>query len=413
MKEKEWDQALNVLCIRLDYLGDVLMSTPAIRALKQSLPGRSITLLTSDSGYAAAGFIPELDDAIAYSAPWMKTSLRHGPDIDMAMIQELRSRKFDAAAIFTSYSQSPLPAATLCYLAEIPLRLAHCRENPYHLLNNWVHDPEPQELVRHEVRRQLDLVGAIGSQTRDERLSFALHSADTLWASRRLQALGIDPAQPWLLFHPGASAPSRRYPPQLWSQVARQLISTLGCPVIFTGDTGELPLIAQIQEAVGAPSHSLAGKLTLGRLAAMIALAPVIVCNNTGPAHLAAALGTPVVDLYALTNPQHTPWQVPSRVLFHEVPCRLCYKSICPQGHHDCLTKIPPDRVVKETLELLNQVSRCDKADRAAYDMHAQDKLLRAPRDQSSSTTRLATPITLITPGDLGAAADPSHRPPA
>ena len=80
----------------------------------------------------------------------------------------------------------------------------------------------------------------------------------------------------------------------------------------------------------------------------------MLVSNNSGPVHVAAAVGTPVVDLYALTNPQHTPWGVPHRVLFHDVPCRYCYKSVCPEGHHDCLRRVPPKAVVEAALSLLS-----------------------------------------------------------
>jgi ADP-heptose:LPS heptosyltransferase len=95
--------------------------------------------------------------------------------------------------------------------------------------------------------------------------------------------------------------------------------------------------------------------LDLGELAALLARAPVLVSNNTGPVHVAAAVGTPVVDLYALTNPQHTPWAVPHRVLFHDVPCKYCYESVCPAGHHDCLARVEPNAVVTATLDLLGQ----------------------------------------------------------
>lgn len=91
--------------------------------------------------------------------------------------------------------------------------------------------------------------------------------------------------------------------------------------------------------------RSLAGQLGLGQLGAAIRLASVMVSNNTGPAHIAAALGTPLVDLYALSNPRHTPWRVENRLLFHDVACRFYYKSVCPQGHHDCLAKVEPDEV--------------------------------------------------------------------
>jgi ADP-heptose:LPS heptosyltransferase len=88
-------------------------------------------------------------------------------------------------------------------------------------------------------------------------------------------------------------------------------------------------------------------------LGALIEGADLLLTNNTGPAHLAAALGTPVVDLYALTHPQQTPWRVPARVISHAVECRNCMKRVCPQQHHACLHRIDTNRVVGAALELL------------------------------------------------------------
>src|SRR4051794_20295691 len=136
-----WQNAERVLCVRLDALGDVLMTTPALRALKESNPGRQLTLLTSPSGAAVAPLVPEIDCCWIYESPWVKsTPCRQDSLADRAMIERLRDGRFDAAVIFTVYSQNPLPAAMLCYLSDIPLRLAHCRENPYQLLTDWVVD---------------------------------------------------------------------------------------------------------------------------------------------------------------------------------------------------------------------------------------------------------------------------------
>jgi ADP-heptose:LPS heptosyltransferase len=103
-------------------------------------------------------------------------------------------------------------------------------------------------------------------------------------------------------------------------------------------------------------SLSLEGPMPLGVLGAIIERAAVLVANNSGPAHMAAAVGTPVVCLYALTNPQHTPWRVASTVLSHEVPCRDCLRSVCPQGHHACLSEVAPAQVAQATLALLRHV---------------------------------------------------------
>lgn len=352
MNTGSWDNAQRILCVRLDYVGDVLMTTPALRALKQSRPDRHITLLTSPGGAAVTPYLPEVDETITYAAPWLKSSRPHDTAADFAMIDRLARGRFDAAAIFTVYSQNPLPSAMLCYLAGIPLRLAHCRENPYQLLTDWVPDTEPQQQIRHEVRRQLDLVASVGAHADDERLSFGIRPDDDAFIAALLRAQDIDSTQPWIVLHPGATAPSRRYPTRHFTEAARMLADELRCPLIFTGSTEESPLVEQIRSTIPG-SHSLAGQLSLGQLAALIARAPLLISNNTGPAHIAAATGTPVVDLYALTNPQHTPWQVPSRVLFHDVPCRYCYKSVCPQGHHACLAEVGPQRVLQAARELL------------------------------------------------------------
>jgi lipopolysaccharide heptosyltransferase II len=353
-----WAGACNILCVRLDALGDVLMCTPALRALRQGRPGRRLTLLTSRSGAAAAPFIDELDGVIAYPAPWMKSSEPHHQAADAACIDALAQQRFDGAVIFTSYSQSALPAAMLCYLAGIPLRLAHCRENPYQLLTDWVADPEPGSVLRHEVRRQLELVAAIGCDAAGGPLSFRVRDADLDGMRRRLAEARIDPGRPWILLHPGASAPSRRYPPDKWIAVIRILAARGAGALVLSGSGEELALIEQISAGCGVPVASLAGALDLGQLGAAIRLATVMVSNNTGPAHMAAALGTPLVDLYALTNPQHTPWQVEHRLLFHDVACRFCYKSVCPQGHNDCLARVDPQLVADAVCGLLESTAQ-------------------------------------------------------
>ncbi len=353
-----WQAAERVLCVRLDTLGDVLMTTPAIRAVKESRPGRRVDLLTASRGAAAARLVPEIDRVVVYDAPWMKaTPLRASSQPEYAMAGQLRQEGYDAAIIFSVYSQNPLPAAMLCYLAGIPLRLAHCHENPYQLLSPWVPDPEPADLVRHEVRRQLDLVAAVGYRTDDEHLSVLIPPGARERVTALLAELGLDRLRPWLVIHPGASAPSRRYAPRSFARVARGLCLDHGFQVLFTGQGAEQELVAGIQAAAQVPTLSLVDRLDLGELVALIALAPLLISNNSGPVHIAAGVGTPVVDLYALTNPQHTPWAVPHRLLNHDVPCKYCYKSICPQGHHHCLALVTPGAVVEATLDLWRETT--------------------------------------------------------
>ncbi|HZP87206.1 MAG TPA: lipopolysaccharide heptosyltransferase II [Burkholderiales bacterium] len=355
---QQWAEARNVLAVRLDNMGDVLMTTPALRAIKASSAQRRVTLLTSESGAAVAAHIPEVDEVIRYDAPWVKSVWQVSSLAALRCLSQLTERRFDAAVVFTVYSQSALPAATLTWLAGIPLRLAHCRENPYQLLTDWVSDPEPQDAIRHEVRRQLDLVASVGYTTTDDRLSFHLDEADRVEAMHKLEQAGIDTSRPYVVMHPGATAASRRYPALNFAAGARQLADETGCQILIVGGPEERQLgeVVRLHGPHGAVS--LAGELALGELAAAIEQASVLIANNSGPVHIAAAVGTPVVDLYALTNPQHTPWRVLSRVLFHDVPCKYCYKSVCPEQHHACLREVKPQAVVHAARELMETVAQ-------------------------------------------------------
>jgi lipopolysaccharide heptosyltransferase II len=349
----DWYAARNVLSVRLDTMGDVLMTGPAMRALRSAVPGRRITLLTSPQAAAIAELMPEVDEAIVYEAPWMKHSGAPDPAADVSMIAALRERAFDAAVIFTVYTQSALPAALLCHLAGIPLRAAHSREKPYRLLTHRLPEREPDELVRHEVRRQLDLAAALGAPAADEPLRVALPAAARERAGTVLSDAGLSDGGRWAVLHAGSSASSRRYPEELWAAACRALAGDHELELVFTGDAGEAELVERLRAMAGGAGVSVAGRLTLAELAAVLEAAPLLIAGNTGPVHLAAAVGTPVVDLYALTNPQHTPWGVPNRVLSHDVPCRWCYASVCPKGHHRCLRGVHPEEVVEAALELL------------------------------------------------------------
>jgi len=348
-----WSELENLLCVRLDTIGDVLMTTPALRALREQRERRRLTLLTSPAGAEAAALVPEIDRVIVHEAPWTKGSREPSAWRDCALIERLRACDFDAAAIFTTYSQSPLPAALTCHLAGIPRQLAHCRENPYGLISNWVRESELELADRHETQRQLDLVASVGAATSDTRLSLRVSAKATTAARARLRESRLDPAQPWLMVHPGAMAESRRYPARSYVEALREIVAATGRRVAISGSDAERPLVDEIAGALGEAAVPLAGRLSFAELCGAIAAAPLLVCGNTGPAHVAAAVGTPVVVLYALTNPQHAPWEARSRVLTHDVPCRWCLRSVCPEGHHACLREIPPDEVAAAALELL------------------------------------------------------------
>jgi ADP-heptose:LPS heptosyltransferase len=353
---EEWRDARRVLAVRLDNLGDVLVTTPAIHAMRESLPDAAITLLASPVGAQAGRLNPDLADVVVYNAPWMDpwSRLPLDPAREMQAIAQLRAGRYDAAVIFSSFRQSPLPAAYLCYLAGIPLRLAASIDGPGSLLTTRHRHPER---MMHEVERGLDLVAAVGMRTRDDRLVLRVpHGA-------RDEIAGLVAGQrPLIVVHPGCSMPARTYPWQQYVEVVDLLVRDLGARVVLTGGNDERPLVDAILDSIDPWNRTqvtaAAGLLAFPAFCALVETADAVVTNNTGPMHMAAALGTPVVALFALTNPpeQWGPWKVSHRMLWHEVPCRLCYSRVCPTTH-DCLRLVAPRQVVEAVADLLRESS--------------------------------------------------------
>lgn len=313
-----WEHAKNILIVRADNMGDLIMSGPAILALKQTFSSK-ITVLTSSMALGIVPFIREIDDVIVFDLPWIKAQEVVASEAIFTLVQLLRERKFDAAVIFTVFSQSAMPAAMILYMAGIPLRLAYSRENPYELLTNWVPDKEPYTFIQHQVLRDLALVDHVGATT-DNR-SLHLDVSDTKWkgVENKLLREGFDTGKPWLIFHTGVSEKKREYPQDLWIKAAKKLIKEKGFQILLTGVHAEKDLCDNIAEETGKNAFSAAGLFKLDEFIALIEKTSVVVSVNTGTIHICAAVKTPVVVLYAQTNPQHTPWMVPYEVLPFEV----------------------------------------------------------------------------------------------
>ncbi len=348
-----------ILCVCTDTLSDVLMTTPALHALRHAFPDRHLTLLTSAAGAALAPFLADVDDVIRYDAPWAHIRPPRTHPADLAMRVLLEERHFDAAAIFTGYSQNSLPAATFCYLAGIPRRLARCRENPYALLNDWVRETDSGESMQHEVQRHLTLVSAIGAVTNETRMRMQLRDLDrrTLAAILLRRKIRLD--RPYIVVHPGASAEWLRYPAERFGEAAAQLVRATHMNVLVTGTAREAPLVRTLIRAAGPSVQPFIRDLTdafeLGAFAALIERATVVVSNNGGPVHVASALGTPVVDLHALGNQQHGPWQTPNRVLFNDVEGPWRYRTAFAPRHHASSKAIPSVEVAEATLDLIKE----------------------------------------------------------
>jgi len=349
-----WQEARRVLVVRLDNLGDVLVTTPAIHAIKRSLPEAHVTLLSSALGAQAGRLNPDVDDVLVHEAPWMDPwrRLPQDPEREMRAIAGLRDGRFDAAVIFSSFRQSPLPAAYLCYLAGIPLRLAASIDGPGSLLTTR-HKRPPG--IMHEVELGLDLVGAVGLETDELDLVLRVSGEDLR------SAVDILPPRtgPVIVVHAGCTMPARTYPWEMFAQVADLLVERLNAIVVLTGSDGERDLVSAIRERMLYDAIDLAGAAAFPVFCGVVQCADLVITNNTGPMHVAAAVKTPVVALFALTNPpeQWGPWRVPHRQLFHDVPCRICYSRVCPY-ELECLRYVTPNKVTAAAAELLGEGRR-------------------------------------------------------
>jgi ADP-heptose:LPS heptosyltransferase len=328
--QNPWLSARNLLAIRLDNAGDVVMLGPALRSIKAINPDADITLLASPAGSQASALLPWIDDLLVWRSVWQDLGqLPFAPTRERELIGLLESHGFDAAFIFTSFSQTPHVAGYVCYLAGIPLRAGQSKEFGGASLTHEVRGL-PDDM--HQVDRNLQLLESVEFPTGDRRLEVDISNESHISVSRRLQALRISAAEPLAILHPGASARARRYPAFAYGKVAA-LLRQRGWQPILTGSARESDLLDAVTDAAEFPAPRLTD-LTMPEFAALIARATVVVCGNTLPMHLADAVGTSVVALYSGTDliSQWGPRRTPARLLRRPVPCAPCYRFDCPIG---------------------------------------------------------------------------------
>jgi histidinol-phosphate phosphatase family protein len=320
-----------VLVARPDSAGDVLVTGPAIRAVAAGAD--RVVMLCGPRGRAAAELLPGVDELVEWRLPWIDP--QPGPasrsEVD-SFVDRIAATGAEQAVIFTSYHQSALPLALVCRMAGTGRVAAISDDYPGSLLD-----------VRHRVppgipepERALSLAAAAG---------FRLAPGDdgALRVRGPLPDSGLAPG--YVVVHPGASVPARACPPAQCRRIVAALAAA-GYRVVVTASPAEAALAA---EAAGDDATDLGGQTSLAELAAVLADAACVVVGNTGPAHLAAAVGTPVVSLFAPTVPfgQWGPYRVPSvRLGDAAAACRDTRANRCPVPGHPCLSGIEPGWVV-------------------------------------------------------------------
>ena len=308
----------NILIIRPDNMGDLLMSVPAIRAVKNTFDCR-VTVLCSSQGLAVVNLIEEIDDAICFDLPWLKFTSPGLFDVNdlSELIVKLKKRNFDGCILFNVYSQNPGASILLAYLADIKLRAAYCRENLYGLLTHWFPDDEPLSTIRHQVERDLNLVRFLGAQVVDDEMRIL-----TGEKSEELKLLKtyMLKSEEYIILHTGVSEEKRQYPKEYWRSIAEKISENYQIPIILTGSRKDRIFTKGLSKEIGTGTINLAGKTDLKALAMIIKHAKCMISINTGPMHLAVALKTPLIALYAQSNPQHKPFKTRHGVLEYSVP---------------------------------------------------------------------------------------------
>ena len=339
------DGARRLLAARLDNVGDVVLLSAALREIKREYPDLHVTLLASPGGAKAAPLLgPRVDEVWEEKVVWQDVGHRmpFDPARERAFVGRLEKGRFDAAVVFTSFSQTPYALGYAAYLAGIPVRIGESGEFGGSVLS---HPVGPFAVGMHQAERALAHVRAVGVPVRDDRIEvrvppWAVEEADAL-----LAGAGVEPG--YVLLHPGASAEARRY--EGFAEVAALLQER----AVVTGAPGKAGLA---EEVAGSRHVSLAGKTSVPGLAALVARSWLVVTTNTGTLHLAEALGKPTVVLYSGTDlpSQWRPRYAPSRLLYREVPCSPCYLFACPIGK-PCLA-VEPAEVVGAVRELSGEI---------------------------------------------------------
>jgi ADP-heptose:LPS heptosyltransferase len=325
---------VRTLVARLDSDGDVLLAGPAVRA---AATAGEVVLLCGPSGVRAAELLPGVTRIVEWECPWIS---HPAPEVSAFAVEAVTALvhgvRADVALILTSFHQSPLPLALLLRLAGVPKIVARSTDYPGSLLDvRLTGDPDVPE-----AHRALEVARAAG---------FDLPKGD----DGRLRV--VDPPKceldhPYVVVHPGASAPARTWSPDRWAKAVVALTAA-GHRVVVTGGPAEAGLTGHVAGACGT---DLGGRTSLRELAGVLAGADAVVVGNTGPAHLAAAVGTPVVSLFAPVVPA-VRWAPYGRHVLlgdQEAPCRGTRARECPISGHPCLDQVDPADVVAAVAEV-------------------------------------------------------------
>lgn len=351
--------ARSLLLIRPDHLGDLLFLTPALHSLRAALPEARITVLTGPWGLAAIRDNPDLNGAQTCPFPGFDRKPRANLLAPYPLLFEqaraLRGCGHDTAVIlrFDHWWGAWLAAA-----AGIPRRIGYDRPETRPFLTEVL----PYHVERHEVEQNSSLLAPLAGPEATWELGptrFVVTEADQTWADGWLRSRSLKAGAPLVAIHPGAGAAVKQWPTAAWAQVADALAENHNAQILLTGASAERTLTRTIASTIVHPVFDAAGETTLGQLAALQERCALVIGSDSGPLHLAVAVGVPTIHLYGPVAPaKFGPWGDPARHLVLATswlcaPCNRLDWTPDVLGQHRCMADIAPEQVLGSAKRLL------------------------------------------------------------
>jgi heptosyltransferase-2 len=333
-----------------NWVGDAVMSLPALDALRARFPHAEIVLVSKPWVSEIYWHHPAVNRQIIYKP----NSEHRGPRGLWRLVKELQAERFDAAILF----QNAFQAAWMARLARIPVRIGYARDGRSFLLGEAV-EPPLASACGHQVNYYLQLLfraGVIDPPPAVDEIRLRLTDPERHWAAKKLDSLGLNGPRFLIGLHPGASfGPAKRWMPERFAALGDRLMGALNADVIIFGSAEERPLAEQIARTMEHTPTVAAGETSLRQLLALMARCRLMVTNDSGPMHLAAGLGVPLVAIFGSTNERATgPVGARVRIVKRQVECSPCGLRECPIDFR-CLRGVSVEQVFRATLELVKR----------------------------------------------------------
>ena len=327
---------MKILVRAPNWIGDAVMATPALSALRRHFPSAEIALLARPTIAALFEAHPDIDRCIFYERPGRHESLG-----GLAMlVRALRRERFDLAVLF----QNAFEAALIAVAAGIPERIGYaCDGRRFLLTASCPRASAP----RHQRAAYLHLMTLCGAEERDAPPRLVVRPEERAEAAR---IAGWSKTDIGVGIHPGAAyGPAKRWAPARFAAVADQLVRRFGVRVVIVGSTAEREIAEAVAKAATTPVAVLAGRTTVRQMMGLFARCRLLVTNDSGPMYVAAALGTPVVAVFGPTDPTATsPAGAPCAIVQQPVDCAPCTHRVCPRlsDIHRCMTGVSVSAVL-------------------------------------------------------------------